>query len=188
MDRNCHPPIACAPRQSGAVLFVSLIMLLILTMIGVTVARMQTVEERMSQNEQNRALAVQIAEAALREVEFDGLSAGGWSVAQTSANSKGFYTLNPNVGSVVPTVNWNNAAQVAYLYGVSLPGPALASVPVSRPPAVVIEAIPPVGWPGSGIGNAGNSNTQAVPTFRITVHAWGPDGTSAVTLQSVMHP
>jgi len=189
MNRQ-RPQIAHVKRrESGAVLIVSLLMLLILTLIGVTVARMQTVEERLSQNEQNRASAVQIAEAALREVEFNGLALGGWSVAQTSANSAGFYTLNPNVGSVVPTINWNNPAQVANVCpACTIPGPGLASITVSQPPAAVIEAIPPVGWPGSGIGNAGNSTTQAVPTFRITVHAWGPDGTSAVTIQSIMHP
>jgi len=105
-----------------------------------------------------------------------------------SQNANGFYTLNPNNGSVVPTVNWMNAAQVAALNSPQLPWPGLASMVVSRPPVAVIEQIPAVGWPGNSVANAGSSTTQAIPTFRITVHAWGPDGTSAVTLQSIMHP
>ena len=60
-------------RQSGVVLFIALILLVILSMIGVTVARMQTVEERMARNEDNRQMALQAAEAALRNAE-DGLS------------------------------------------------------------------------------------------------------------------
>jgi type IV pilus assembly protein PilX len=52
--------------QSGVVLFVALILLLILSLIGVTAARLQTVEERMARNENNHQLAEQAAEAALR--------------------------------------------------------------------------------------------------------------------------
>ena len=114
------------PRQAGAVLFVGLILLLILTMIGVTVARMQTVEERMAQNAQNQSDAMQIAEAALRATEWVGLSTGGWSPAVMSQNANGFYTLNPNNGSVVPTVNWMSAAQVATLNSPQLPWPGHA--------------------------------------------------------------
>ncbi len=47
------------------VLFISLILLLILTLLGISVARMQTVEERLAQNDFNHQLALQTAEAAL---------------------------------------------------------------------------------------------------------------------------
>jgi type IV pilus assembly protein PilX len=53
-----------ASRQSGVVLFVALILLLILSLLGVTAARMQTVEERMARNDDNRQLEAQAAEAA----------------------------------------------------------------------------------------------------------------------------
>ena len=50
-------------------------LLVILSMIGVTVARMQTVEERMARNENNRQLATQAAEAGLRYAEYQLLNA-----------------------------------------------------------------------------------------------------------------
>lgn len=55
--------------QAGAVLFVSLIMLLVLTVIGVTAMQTTTLEEKMAGNLRDQTLAFQAAEAALREGE-----------------------------------------------------------------------------------------------------------------------
>jgi len=55
--------------QSGAVLFVSLIMLLVLSVIGVTAMQTTTLEEKMAGNLRDQTLAFQAAEAALREGE-----------------------------------------------------------------------------------------------------------------------
>lgn len=64
--------------QQGAALLTGLIFLVILTLIGVTAARMAGLEERMSGNMRDRALAMQAAEMALRDAERDirGASAG----------------------------------------------------------------------------------------------------------------
>ena len=62
-------------QQRGVVLFVALILLLILSLLGVTAARMQTTEERMARNEDNRQIGAQAAEAALRAAET-GLTTG----------------------------------------------------------------------------------------------------------------
>ncbi len=51
-------------------MFVALILLLILSLLGVTAARMQTVEERMARNDDNRQIGQQAAEAALRAAEI----------------------------------------------------------------------------------------------------------------------
>lgn len=55
--------------QSGVVLFISLIMLLLLTLIGVTSVQTTILEEKMAGNMRNRNLAFQAAEAALRHAE-----------------------------------------------------------------------------------------------------------------------
>jgi type IV pilus assembly protein PilX len=59
------------PRQSGAALITGLIFLVVLTMIGITAARMSTLEERMSGNMRDRSIAMQAAELALRDAERD---------------------------------------------------------------------------------------------------------------------
>jgi type IV pilus assembly protein PilX len=55
--------------QSGAVLMVSLIILLIMTLIGLSAMRSTTLEERMAGNSRNEESAFQAGEAALREGE-----------------------------------------------------------------------------------------------------------------------
>lgn len=56
-------------HQSGAVLPISLIMVLLLTMIGVTGMQTTSLEEKMAGNSRDRNLAFQAAESALREGE-----------------------------------------------------------------------------------------------------------------------
>ena len=58
-------------RQNGAVLIVSLIMLLLLTLIGVTAMQTNGLEEKMAGNMLDRNIALQAAESALRDAERD---------------------------------------------------------------------------------------------------------------------
>ena len=82
-----------AMRSKGVALFVSLILLLMLTIIGVSAVRTSTLEMRMVRNSHDAMLAFQAAEAGLREAEaslvgLDSLAdfgeqgeAGRWAVA-----------------------------------------------------------------------------------------------------------
>lgn len=56
-------------RQAGAALIVALIMLLVMTLLGVTIARTTTMQERMAGNLRNKSIAFETAETALREGE-----------------------------------------------------------------------------------------------------------------------
>ena len=181
MPRPSHRPARA--RQHGAVLVVSLVLLLILTMIGVTVARMQTVEERMSRNEQNRDLAMQASEAALRNAEAAVLDAIYSNFAQ---NANGLYTLVPANGSIVDqllsgAVAANGSTVLTYA------GPTLSAVPLAQPPIFVIESLPPVAMPGDNLGQVGAANNPVPPVkiYRVTARAVGGDGTATVTLQSL---
>ena len=57
-------------NERGAVLVVGLIILVVLTLLGITVLQTTVIEEKMANNMNQRQLAFQAAEAALREVEF----------------------------------------------------------------------------------------------------------------------
>ncbi len=57
------------PRQRGAILVSALLMLLVLTVIGVSVMQITRMQERMAGNTRDLNLAFQGAEAALREAE-----------------------------------------------------------------------------------------------------------------------
>lgn len=56
-------------KQSGAVLAVGLIMLLIMTLLGITSMGTTNLEEKMAGNTRDRAIAFQAAESALRQGE-----------------------------------------------------------------------------------------------------------------------
>jgi type IV pilus assembly protein PilX len=157
-------------RQSGMVLFVALVLLLILSMIGVTVARMQTVEERMARNEDNRQLAHQAAEAALRNAEA---SLGNAPPISTFCNNTGgYYCLNQSAGtSQIPSLNWSAAANVA-----TYSGPALSAPEQS--PKIAMEFIGQTAAPGDNLSGP-------PPTYRVTVQGLNADGTPSVLLQSI---
>jgi type IV pilus assembly protein PilX len=59
-----------APRaQRGAILVTSMLLLLVLTIIGITAMQMTRMQERMAGNTRDRNLALQAAEGALRDAE-----------------------------------------------------------------------------------------------------------------------
>jgi type IV pilus assembly protein PilX len=165
-------------RQSGVVLFVALILLLILSMIGVTVARMQTVEERMARNENSRQLAMQAAEAALRSGE-DYLAANPPPISTFAKNTNGLYALSLSTGSSIPALNWSTPSNYMAYSGAALNGAALSAAPVAvRAPKVVIEYLPGGALPGQDLSNP-------PPTYRVTVQGMNADGGPSAALQSI---
>lgn len=62
-------PIGAVGRQTGAALVVALVLLLVITILGLSSMRGTSLQERMSANLRDRGLAFQAAEAALREAE-----------------------------------------------------------------------------------------------------------------------
>ncbi len=58
-------------REGGAILIVTLLFLVILTMLGITAITGTTMEERMAGNTRDSAIALQAAEAALRDARRD---------------------------------------------------------------------------------------------------------------------
>jgi type IV pilus assembly protein PilX len=67
MNRPFVPP----KRQRGAILVVTLMFLLVVTMLAITALGVSTSEERMAGNLKDWNIAMQAAEAALRDAEFD---------------------------------------------------------------------------------------------------------------------
>jgi type IV pilus assembly protein PilX len=163
-------------RQSGVVLFVALMLLLILSMIGVTVARMQTVEERMARNENSRQLATQAAEAGLRNAETYLLNPP--IVAAFAGDTQGLYVISTTTGSPIPTLNMS--AYLSTLANVmTYNGPALAAVPAAvRTPHIAIEVVGNGAVPGDPLQNP-------PPVYRVTVQAVDADGKPSVILQEI---
>jgi type IV pilus assembly protein PilX len=175
-------------RQQGAVLYIALILLMILTIIGIAAARLQTGEAVMARNDHNHQLALQAAEAALRSTEIN-LANGNWSIAQFAQNNAGLYVLQTEVqgvgaSSIADTINWNLAANPAAM---TYTGPILGNAPASPVlTQVIIENLPPVARAGDPLCTP-SSQTQSCSVYRVTAHAVGGDASASATLQSIIH-
>ena len=170
-------------REGGIVMFLALILLMILTLLGVALARTQTVEERLAQNDNNHQLALQTAEAALTAA-FDDDVGGvytnfGGAVAGLDTV---FRELNTPPGT---TLGYNSTWTTPGVNTIVYNGAPLLSAPVAANPQFVIEDMAGVVPPGCNSANAGNYGAQTVYVHRITAHAAGGDGTASATVQTL---
>lgn len=159
-------------EQNGAVLVTSLILLLVMTLIGITGMQTSTLEEKMTGNMRDRNLAFQAAESALR--------AGESFLTQatlpnfTTAGTNGLYALSANP-SVKDDSFWTSSNKIAY------PSGKLANN--STPPLYVVQRI----FIGGGGGGSSLDSTSYGESefFRITARATGGTTDAVVILQSI---
>lgn len=168
--QEIRPNPAC---QRGSALVVSLLILMVMTVIGITAMGSTTLEERMANNNRQRQVAFQSAEAALRDAETF-LTTSITSVASLAlfnGATPGLYTQRiPVVGMspVAPAPAFNIYDDTNWAAGNSmLPTVALGSV--TRQPRYIIEYMGRVGEPPLD---------YTVPDprqygFRVTAIAWG---------------
>ncbi|MCD2449274.1 PilX N-terminal domain-containing pilus assembly protein [Methylicorpusculum oleiharenae] len=136
-------------QQSGVVLVVSLIMLLLLTLVGVTGMQTTGLEEKMAGNMRDKNLAFQAAESALKVAEyslaltlptFSAAGTGGFysdpstpDISDAELKKDSFWTTNPNtVATSTVTELGNGIAAPRYIIqdlgcvpGGPCPGPHL---------------------------------------------------------------
>ena len=190
MNRTHRPPLSNFPRrQHGAVLIISLLLLLVMTLIGITAMQSSTLEEKMAGNMHNRNVALQAAEAALRVAEAD-IEA---MVSTAAFDDSGAYYSD--LSTVVPTTQefsdeatWNDAAVTAGDV-IQISG-SDAVDGVSRQPVYFIQFIgkteaggnPSLGM-GPGYGGLNTGDTSSL--FRVTVRATGRTAGSQVILRTI---
>ncbi len=169
-----HAPIGHArPRQRGAVLVISLLILLIMTLIGITGMQTSVLEERMAGNYRDIALAFQASETALRDAEsrirdsIDGLT--GFSDACTD----GLCDATSGLSEV-----WEDHTDQGVTLGTDTDTAADALELVDDPPIYWIEGYK-VRPPGSPVWKS---------QYRITAVGYGTHDTTQVVLQSVYAP
>ncbi|QSA99167.1 pilus assembly protein PilX [Methylococcus sp. EFPC2] len=172
--------LAIAGAQKGAVLVVSLIMLLLMTLLGVTALQTITLEEKMAGNMRDRSLAFQAAESALRAGEIF-LSQATLPVFNCA---NGLYKANAsgtNCATATPdlwaSVDWTSSNVTTY--SGTLSG-------VANNPAYIVEEFSAASASASGGSlEAGTVYTSGVPnTYRITARGTGGTASSVVILQS----
>jgi len=163
-----HHRLAGNRTQKGAALVISLIMLLLLTILGITAMQTTTMQERMAGNARERSNAFQIAEAGLTAGEsyLNQVTIGPFS---TSANADGLYQAK----SVLLTTDnewWNIATTWTA-------GSDTGTLTGSR---YIVEQLPALATGGSlEAGTPG-----VLQYYRITAQGTGPANTAVVMLQS----
>lgn len=184
-------------REKGVVLMIGLVVLVVLSLLAVGSMRATTLEERMSHNSQDRQIAFQVAEAALREAELTltqpMLPA---FVAISSPAADGFYLPdppNPDAPSVAYKPMWQRtSADTAY------PSWRPASVTSDAPPAPIdlargeflIEQLEVIDEPepGESLQADATQDRRERIIYRISARAWGANAAAepapVVLLQS----
>jgi type IV pilus assembly protein PilX len=176
-------------NERGTALIVAMLFLVILAMLGISAMSGTTLEEKMSSNARDRNLAMQAAEAALRDGERDLSNATSRVTAATqftSACTNGLCltTCTSTTPLTCPSAtlsNLSNSLKSAY-FGQYVS----AELPIQGPanqPTYMIELL---------TGNAALNPASPAPPpgttnrlFRITAQSQGQNTNTAVTLQEI---
>lgn len=172
-------------NQKGIALFITLMILVIVTILGVSIARTQFAGEIMARNAENHAMATQAAEAALRDAEANLLQD---NFVDFPSNSNGLYQFDPTAQSAYLGINWSNpAANTTKTYGSApLASPSLSNINLAAQPKYIVEQLPPVAIPGENISSVQYGlATIPVVVYRVTAYGVGGDTSSNALLQSI---
>lgn len=173
MNRYCTSPRSI---QTGAALVVSLMLLVVMTLIGITAMRTTVLEEKMSGNARDSVVAMQAAEAVLLDgedylqntinslaVAFDG--------SQLGLYQQGTY---PNI---FLDATWTNSIPIRTTY----------TGGVTSQPRFIIELTGETGTPDDGLEIESYDSIAALGTpyaFRVTARGTGGTDSAVVLLQS----
>ncbi|EOF9161520.1 PilX N-terminal domain-containing pilus assembly protein [Neisseria gonorrhoeae] len=192
--QNTLTGIPTSDGQRGSALFIVLMVMIVVAFLVVTAAQSYNTEQRISANESDRKLALSLAEAALREGEFQVLD------LEYAADSKVTFSENCEKGlcTAVNVRTNDNSNEEAFgnivvqgkptVEAVKRPCPAKSGKNstglcidnqgveykkgtgnVSKMPRYIIEYL--------GVKNGQN-------VYRVTAKAWGKNANTVVVLQS----
>ncbi|MDT8385073.1 MAG: PilX N-terminal domain-containing pilus assembly protein [Gammaproteobacteria bacterium] len=168
-----------ANHQQGSALLVSLIILVVMTLLGLSGMRTSVMEEKMAGNMRDSELAFQAAEAALRAAESL-IQTNVISTAAFDANgADGFY--NNADSRIWESIDWTDSSSLEYsAFDTGAAG-------ITTPPRYVIQHLASVGSAADklNLGNAGQgTGAGTVETFTITARGTGGSDSAVVYLQS----
>lgn len=190
-------------QQTGSILVIGLILLVVISFIGLSSISSSGLELKMANNDRHRQVALQAAEAALREGEQVADSTDAKNLANDDCTggyctSRGYY-ISRNNGAENTARNaelcdasddyvperWESGCggtslEVWTTIGLSVEYAGTAIVGVHQKPRYIIEYLSDVYCSGTPSGGAYDCQL-----FRITALGYGGTETSPVMLQSV---
>lgn len=173
--------MSAAPRnrQRGVVMIVGLVVLVLLSLLALESMRTATLEERMTGNTEDREIAFQIAEAALREAEdLLGQPMLPAFVAVGDPAAAGYYLADPPSPGSATVPIWLRPAGSA-----GAPVWRASAVTADAPPApidraraeFIIEQLESAeeATPGASLQADVAADSRERIIYRITARAWG---------------
>lgn len=169
-------------RNTGVALFISLVLLLVLTILGVSVVQTTSLEIRMARNEHDALLAFEAAESALRDAEalIEGTTS---TVAFNDAGAGGLWDLP----ELTDGNRWENPA--VWTDGRTIVAPTSVDAVASQmQPRYMVEHIASVqrdenAYQQENQYNGGGS-ADSVEVFRVTALGFGGSPNARVMLQT----
>jgi len=199
-------------NQRGVALLVALVFLIVLTLLGLATMRGTTLQERMAGGSRDYNIALQAAEAALRDAELDLSSLGSRPIsygsfpiltywASGAATNTGCNTAavaagpnnglcvidNPTVQQYLTGVDWTSSPSASTVVYGTYTG-AMPISGVSQQPRYFMELMRWTPLTSGTFTNPFNGGTEGIYTYfyvRITARAWGASGQTQVYLQEV---
>lgn len=179
-------------RQQGAVLIVSLVLLVLMTIVAVTGMRRTTIEEHMAGNLRDQTVAFQAAEAALRDAEAYLADLLASSVTLPPFNgSNGLYTTSTSLMKNVRSPTWwkdSNNSTLTYRGTLNVSGKLI----LAEKPRYIIEQMEvDLGEDSSAtsnnsvvFGRKAEAVNRTQVLYRITAYGQGVNDASSVILQA----
>lgn len=178
------------PRaQRGLSLITTLLFMVSALVLGVSVLGVNVMQERIIGNTKDRDLALQAAEAALRDAEQDIIASITSATSFSDSCASGLCTPPTQRATVSPLpvdkqagFSWASTANTR-AYGQITSAPALPGVIAQ--PVYVIERL---GYMGTAVGDSssmGVNPANAGVGYRITARATGARAETVVILQSI---
>ncbi|MCK4494530.1 MAG: hypothetical protein KAU26_10770 [Methylococcales bacterium] len=157
-------------QQSGVVLVISLIMLLLLTLIAISGSQMTGLEEKMASNSRDQNLAFQAAESALRAAEKEIEALISVTELNTKFNGSKKWLLKENV--VMPSLlamTWNNNDSHQFQSGIA---------EINTQPRYFIKHVGRDVGDKVNLSHYGDSGSMEVNYFVITARGTGAQDSS----------
>lgn len=174
-----HQLITRPTRQTGSALIISLTILLVLTILGVSSMQSSSLQERMSGNARDYEMAFQAAEAGIREAEL---------YLDTITNTDDFTNTGGTGGKYLPRgnnpeawkveANWAGAVNATYI-----------GANVARNPHYLIQVIDAnvgeIEQLQGGTGYDATNTSIEYGVFQVTARGYGNSPNSRVMLQTM---
>lgn len=164
--------------QAGSALVIALLLLIVMTLLGLTSMRSSTLEERMAGNAQDINLSFQAAEAGLRDAE---------AFIETIVSPAAFNGTNGLLGESDDEPDFFNASTWTGSNSRVYTGTALSSV--DQQPRYIIKYLGDVtntsaaNLAGNIRGYGQQANSLTVSIFRVTVKGTGQNPNTTTVLQ-----